>query len=447
MRSHLPVAAVLLVAGLAVAADQLPNPDRVIPDERNGWGVLVEAGKLIMSGDRDVYEPTYPDPWNPTRPGVVRYLAQNGPALAKLDEALAKPEPRRPANWYEQDYSAQSRPFAHWRELARLKSHRAHLRRAHGDLVGALRDCEDILTLAERLDQSGGLVMDYLVLRAVQAIALANAGLLMGPPPVGWEPARFPPCQQWPVPAYGPAERASLTAFARHVADESVCLPAVLSALSGEHRDFADWLKKANSELPVPLTDTEIEQLAEWRRQSTAAAGKYAALPAWQRPAQPTGPKAPAAVAKFGDVADMVADNSTLWHLARRLDADRARRRMSVVAIALRMYAGDHERLPATLADLVHEGYLTTVPLDPFTNGPIAYMPSRGLLYCLSEDQIDQGGQPWADCSARLDFVVTVGLKPPAPATEDWTDWIFERDLLDSMNDRQRPRHGWSVVR
>jgi len=72
-----------------------------------------------------------------------------------------------------------------------------------------------------------------------------------------------------------------------------------------------------------------------------------------------------------------------------------ANRRMAATALAIRLYELDHGRRPDKLADLV-DRYLPAVPGDPFDpSRKISYLPKakRPLLYCVSENGIDDGGK------------------------------------------------------
>lgn len=73
-----------------------------------------------------------------------------------------------------------------------------------------------------------------------------------------------------------------------------------------------------------------------------------------------------------------------------------ANRRMSAVALALRLYAADHGgKRPATLDALVQEKYLPAVPEDPLSDShAIQYLPddARPRLYSVGADGQDDGG-------------------------------------------------------
>ncbi len=74
-----------------------------------------------------------------------------------------------------------------------------------------------------------------------------------------------------------------------------------------------------------------------------------------------------------------------------------ATRRMTALALAIRLYQVDHAgRRPKELAELVPK-YLPTMPTDPFAAGPrpFGYLPeaAKPLLYSVHEDGRDDGGR------------------------------------------------------
>ncbi|MCK4625278.1 MAG: hypothetical protein KAV00_08215 [Phycisphaerae bacterium] len=82
---------------------------------------------------------------------------------------------------------------------------------------------------------------------------------------------------------------------------------------------------------------------------------------------------------------------------AMELDFEvRAMRRMSAVALAIRLYEIDNGSRPAKLADLVPK-YIPAVPDDPFDNPgqPLRYLPNaqQPILYSIGSNGEDQGGQ------------------------------------------------------
>jgi hypothetical protein len=54
-----------------------------------------------------------------------------------------------------------------------------------------------------------------------------------------------------------------------------------------------------------------------------------------------------------------------------------------LLAIAAKLYLERHGRVPATLDELVGDGLLTAVPLDPEDGGPLRYEPRHGVVFCV----------------------------------------------------------------
>ena len=74
-----------------------------------------------------------------------------------------------------------------------------------------------------------------------------------------------------------------------------------------------------------------------------------------------------------------------------------AERRATAIAVALAVYRHDHGRYPSSLDDLLGE-YLDAIPLDPFDDQPIRYIPQSDeddfVLYSIGVNLIDDGGKP-----------------------------------------------------
>jgi hypothetical protein len=97
--------------------------------------------------------------------------------------------------------------------------------------------------------------------------------------------------------------------------------------------------------------------------------------------------------------------------------ANSAQNNLLVASFALRAYALEHGRYPATLKELV-PSYLNAVPTDPFSTGKaLRYTLSgkRYLLYSIGPDGKDDGGNPSTDRTisqtSRGDIVAGVNVK------------------------------------
>lgn len=76
--------------------------------------------------------------------------------------------------------------------------------------------------------------------------------------------------------------------------------------------------------------------------------------------------------------------------LCRQL-IDIALHRQTVLQLALRRYELDHGQAPDQLTTLVPQ-YLPEVPLDPFTDLPMRWLPATQVLYSIGGDFTDNGG-------------------------------------------------------
>ena len=75
-----------------------------------------------------------------------------------------------------------------------------------------------------------------------------------------------------------------------------------------------------------------------------------------------------------------------------------AHERLLMADLALRCYKSERQNLPARLEDLVPK-YISKVPQDPFSQGPMVYRPQAGatwLVYSVGPDGVDDGGRPAA---------------------------------------------------
>jgi hypothetical protein len=85
-------------------------------------------------------------------------------------------------------------------------------------------------------------------------------------------------------------------------------------------------------------------------------------------------------------------DRYVLQHYRGKTD-----RRLAATALALRLYAADHDGTYPKSLDALVPGYLPSLPLDPFAAGgrPLLYSaadPSAPVVYSVSENGVDDGG-------------------------------------------------------
>lgn len=63
------------------------------------------------------------------------------------------------------------------------------------------------------------------------------------------------------------------------------------------------------------------------------------------------------------------------------------------VIVACRIYQLRHGKLPETLASLVDEKLIESVPTDPFDGKPLRYDATRGVIWSVGTNRTDEGGK------------------------------------------------------
>lgn len=83
----------------------------------------------------------------------------------------------------------------------------------------------------------------------------------------------------------------------------------------------------------------------------------------------------------------------------------------TVVILAVQRYKLDKSRFPASLEELVKDGYLKQVPIDPYSDKLVVYKPTENnfILYSIGPDFEDNGGQPGKDKNGKYNFGAEAG--------------------------------------
>lgn len=437
MQRHLPVAVVVLLAGLAGAATELRNPFRDVPPERNGWALLVEATEAVTLGPPGL---TLAEPGTANWAALERHLANNRRAMAKFEQALARPELVRapdPIGQYLGRVPAVD--LERWAYLGVLKMQRARWRQMSGDAVGAAGDLDDLLTFVEHADAGGGDIEQAAGCDVMLRYALNVSRRLMGPPPAYLDPAVVDPTVCWPMPCSAPRVRDAWRRLAAHIeavpdrmpamrfakAVDTVLIGAGLVGYGGKPgilgaRDAAEWLASHGD----GIDEREFEA---------------ARRPAWLDP-----PAKPSVWATGLSLDDLIggrparskpregpttATGTELEGLRGMLNDEWIRRRLASTVIAMRLFADDHQRLPRDLTELVAAGLIAAVPTDPYSGRPLVYRPCRGVLYSIGPNRVDDGGEFPGDVTGGLVFVPRPGT---AAASRHWLD---RRRPLDHGDD------------
>ena len=105
----------------------------------------------------------------------------------------------------------------------------------------------------------------------------------------------------------------------------------------------------------------------------------------------------------LGDVRDLVGENLLLYMLvpavqqqAQLCSRARATHDALMTTLALLKYRDDKGDLPDSLEMLVSDGYLSRLPMDPYSDKPLIYKRTDGdfTLYSLALNFRDNGGKP-----------------------------------------------------
>ncbi len=87
-------------------------------------------------------------------------------------------------------------------------------------------------------------------------------------------------------------------------------------------------------------------------------------------------------------------------------DRIRIQSEATVVILAVQRYKLDKGRFPTSLEELVREGYVRKVPMDPYSDKPIVYKLTENdfALYSIGPDFVDDGGQPGRSRGGKYHF-------------------------------------------
>lgn len=127
----------------------------------------------------------------------------------------------------------------------------------------------------------------------------------------------------------------------------------------------------------------------------------------------------------FGEMTKLKIDNFFFYHLLavpddtlRLYHETRAQTKALIAVLAILRFKADNDRLPATFDELVSTGYLKSVPMDPYSNGPLVYKPAGDnfKLYSVGENFSDDGGSNEIDVRPFYDgprVIVNPDRNPP----------------------------------
>ncbi len=99
---------------------------------------------------------------------------------------------------------------------------------------------------------------------------------------------------------------------------------------------------------------------------------------------------------RYGLVSMLLPSEDRISELAFQLRADHE---ATLTVLALKRYYADRGAYPLDLERLVDAGYLRSIPMDPFSDGPLIYkrVGDEFLLYSVGRDFVDGGGERGVD--------------------------------------------------
>jgi len=421
---------VALVLGSAVAGT--PSPAAVTPrvDYVAQLNALIKQGQdeslnaepyyrqalescVELSGTLDKIERWWPTQSPPEQQVMARKWVQaNAQALGRLELGA-----RKPGYWFQYrgeritDFD-QPHHIRQARILFTALVVRMRLRAADGDVRGAIDD----LLLCYRFGsdmKSRPLMTDQLLGIAIQAQPLQTGFQILGRTTVGRDLrdllqtrlAELSKDRDFVIDLRGD-ELAALDTL------QTACakLPADYKDFDANSTDLAqrEFMDKAAVEmsriLKLDLTTEEFQdsvtsdppnQLAQRVRMCYAYCDTVSSKTPWQWRRE--------YIDFFADVRDMIDENLLLYALVPAVQQQvqicsrgRATRDALMTTLSILKYRDDKGALPDDLESLVSAGYLSRLPMDPYSDKPLIYRRTDGdfTLYSVALNFRDNGGKP-----------------------------------------------------
>jgi hypothetical protein len=402
-------------SGEPTAPEDFDGPP--IPDADNGAVDLRAAGAALKMHTSAWEHWCWTSRVLPLTPGereaAESVERENAAALAALDAGFSKPQAqwRNPWSSNKVPYLPQLPPQ---RELTNLLSAAAHAAHSRGDDAAALRRIRQVWWLARSSDDCAPLEVSHLVASGQRLSACEI--LIQLAPDLHAESSR--------------ETRREIRAMLDYLLSEDELRRRFSRALYGERfiaSAAARALARGSFELPPVHDASLIERLGAYGAGPLALTDTFLVVRGTSAVAhaidQPTNP---AAISMLGPALPIRRRLWVVW----MPDYERFIRlhyqvlttaRLAATALAIRLYAADHDaRLPPSLADLV-PAYLPAKPIDGFDAAakPLRFLRAEPdpRLYSVGFDGTDDGGsdtarEPDADIWRRADAVVHLRRQP-----------------------------------
>jgi hypothetical protein len=354
-----------------------------VPKHLDGTPLLLKAVEQLDAAQQKIP----PNVWGTYNTQVLEAAR---PALKTFRQALAYPHWRvvDPTNFFTK--GGWQPAFGHLREFARLLSAEALQRKRKGDVDGALESCQTILKLCRHMDDEPYLIA-FLVQRAIFAIGTRAL----------WDEVLSD------ADASATAYRAVLAELRAWDIDR-----AFVRALKGERVIdgilFYDSFRKK-------LGGCGLFPVSTWiaANQSLTLDFYRQLLPIAQKGVPYDRQKISRLIADFTQKTqerNTVLANmhiSPVKDLFDQVTETHAFQRVTMTALALRLYRKENGRYPENLQQLVPK-YLPSVPIDPYDGKPLRYRKlQKGFkVWSVGGNRKDDGGVKVRDWQRKGDLVL-----------------------------------------
>ncbi|MGV3614551.1 MAG: hypothetical protein ACO1SV_04365 [Fimbriimonas sp.] len=410
-----------------LAAKELGNPSR------EGGAKRPPAPQAPSIAD---YLMKWPDAPSPEYlKGARQALAPFGPRLRYLEAALARPvwAPPRMSDAFRPQLDEVELDFpvyASLKELAKALSLRARVNAAEGHLEAAVADIALVRRTGSRLAGGHTPMMPYLVGIAIEAIGDHAAIQVAASPNLREE--HVAALQKTVADSARPNRLADTlrNEFDAHFVRMVAAVPTDAADL-GPLDEMPASLKAAIKGLPIYDRRDTVEGTARlyraaiengtrpWSAQTDIGKLAAAQVPDWPnipepKPGQKLSPSDTKRIVAWmranpnvlgRQFVGMFGGTPGAFEEAER--RTKARRRLTIVALAIRRSTLRFAQAPGSLQALVDSKLLPEIPGDPFAKGSLRYDPARKVVWSVGPDGRDDGGSNRPN-SNQPDIVIAV---------------------------------------
>jgi hypothetical protein len=316
-------------------------------------------------------------------------------------------------------FDSVNQPLGPYRQIAQILATRVNWRAYSGDIDGAVDDIVSLFRFASHLEQSG-LLVEQLVATTIEALSLQITIMVLSR--VDMPAAQLKRLQ----------DEFTVT-FAKHelpidLDGEKVFWYAIIQQgftdngkgngriINTSLLYFAgDWKNTIWSFLTFSYPDRQ-QALAQVEKAFAEGQQKFETTP-WQRTAKIT--KSTPVMGNLQvpfKIIEPAYDSISViaWRFKTRREA-------TLTILAVLRYQKEKGKYPDTLEELVKAGYLTKLPHDPFSPGPLTYKKTEDgfLLYSWGENLKDDNGEV-----VRNEKGKTIWF----PDEGDWVFWPVEKN-------------------